>query len=60
MDYFILKTKDGQHYCVNTIVRGANASGEDITQFLCSGRLTFFPTSSIVGIFPTTPPSDWK
>lgn len=55
MDYFILKTTDGQYWCINSIVRCKNQNGEDITTFVCSGIATTIETSRIVSITPSTP-----
>jgi hypothetical protein len=55
MDYFILKTTDGQYWCINSIVRCKNQSGVDITTFVCSGIATIIETSRVVSITPSTP-----
>jgi len=55
MDYFILKTTDGQYWCVNSIVRCKDQSGVDITTCICSGVSTTIDTIKIVSITPSTP-----
>jgi hypothetical protein len=60
MDYFILKTKLGGYWCVNSVVRCKDTAGKDVVTFVCSGIATTMDIDQIVGFFPTTPPPDWK
>jgi hypothetical protein len=54
MDYFVLTTKSGGYFRINSIVRCKDSKGDDVLQATCSGKAFMIEMRNVAGIFPTT------
>lgn len=52
MDYFVLTTKDGGFFCINSITRCKSSDEKDVLIATCSGRAFTIGMDKVAGIFP--------